>query len=197
MTGEARAEPSRSSYYVDEAFYRSLIAAFEDWRRDDREIPEADRRDEFRRLLEHEARLLDEARLEEWLALFAPECVYWMPGTVAKGDPRREIAIAFDDRRRMEDRIYRLRTGIAWSQVPASRTVRLVSNIQGWRTDDAAVAMVRANFIISEFRDAETRTWSGWTAHRLRRRGGRWEILVKQINLIDRDQNLRNPSIIF
>ena len=28
------------------------------------------------------------------------------------------------------------------------------------------------------------------------RQGGGWEILVKQVNLVDCDQNLRNPSII-
>ena len=35
----------------------------------------------------------------------------------------------------------------------------------------------------------------GWSAHRLRRAGDGWEILVKQVNLIDCDRNLRNPSI--
>ena len=103
---------------------------------------------------------------------------------------------AFDDRRRLEDRIYRLGTGIAWSQAPASRTVRLVSNIEAYETDDPAIVMVRSNVFISEFRAGETRPWSGWTGHRLRRRGAGWEVLVKQVNLIDRDQNIRNPSII-
>ncbi len=37
---------------------------------------------------------------------------------------------------------------------------------------------------------------AGWTGHCLAERGGRWEIEVKQVNLIDCDQNLRNPSII-
>ena len=62
--------------------------------------------------------------------MYAPECIYWVPGTPEAGDPRREIAISFDDRRRMEDRIYRLRTGYAWSQAPKSRTVRMVSNVE-------------------------------------------------------------------
>ena len=33
-------------------------------------------------------------------------------------------------------------------------------------------------------------------AHRLARDGNSWKILVKQINLIDCDQNLRNPSLL-
>ena len=32
--------------------------------------------------------------------------------------------------------------------------------------------------------------------HRLRRSGDGWDILVKQVNLIDCDQNLRNLSVI-
>jgi hypothetical protein len=44
-----------------------------------------------------------------------PNAFYWVPATPQGGDPRREVAILFDDRRRMEDRIYRLRTGYAWS----------------------------------------------------------------------------------
>ena len=145
---------------------------------------------------EREARILDENRFEDWLAIYAGECTYWVPGTAGGGDPRREIAIAFDDRRRLEDRVYRLGTGIAWSQAPASRTVRLVSNLEAYLTDDQAIVMLRSNFVISEFRAGETRIWSGWTGHRLRRRDEGWEVLVKQVNLIDHDQNIRNPSII-
>ena len=189
-------DPSRSSYYVSNDYYAGLIEAFADWRRDDREITDPALRDELRRVIEREARILDESRFEDWLAIYAGECTYWVPGTAGGGDPRREIAIAFDDRRRLEDRVYRLGTGIAWSQAPASRTVRLVSNLEAYLTDDQAIVMVRSNFAISEFRAGETRIWSGWTGHRLRRRGEGWEMLVKQVNLIDHDQNIRNPSII-
>jgi benzoate/toluate 1,2-dioxygenase beta subunit len=53
--------------------------------------------------------------------ILAPECITWVPGTPERGDPRREFAVMFDDGRGMEDRIYRLRTGYAWSQAPRSR----------------------------------------------------------------------------
>jgi 3-phenylpropionate/cinnamic acid dioxygenase small subunit len=36
-------------------------------------------RDEAERFLIREAHLLDERRLDEWLALFADECLYWLP----------------------------------------------------------------------------------------------------------------------
>ena len=137
---------------------------------------------------------LDEARFDEWLALYAPECLYWVPATPAGGDPRREVAISFDDRRRMEDRIYRLRTGYAWSQAPKSRTVRMVSNVEVFAA--GAARMVRSNLLISEFRPDGVRFLSGFCAHRFVEQDGRWLIAVRQVNLIDCDQNLRNPSIV-
>lgn len=179
--------------YVDEAFYGELAAEFVDWQREDRRIGDTALLESCRSLLHLESRLLDERRFEDWLGLFAAECLFWVPGSPG-GDPRREIAVAFDDRRQLEGRIYRLRTGYAWSQVPASRTSRIVSNVEAFRGASDAVFMVRSTFLLTEFRDGDTRSFAGWCAHRLARAGGGWKILVKQVNLLDCDQNLRNPS---
>jgi len=189
-------DPSISSYYVNEELYRKLVENFTDWQKDEREIAAPEERDRFRRLIEQEARLLDQLRFDEWLAMYAPECIYWVPGTPEAGDPRREIAISFDDRRRLEDRIFRLRTGYAWSQAPKSRTVRMISNVEVFATADDDARMVRSNYLISEFRVDGTRYLSGWCGHRFVRRAERWLIAVRQVNLIDCDQNLRNPSIV-
>jgi 3-phenylpropionate/cinnamic acid dioxygenase small subunit len=195
MNAPTSLDPSRSSYYVDDAFYRDLIENFSSWQDDARIISDAAVRDEFRRLLEREARLLDQLRYEDWLALYARECIYWVPSTPNAGDPRREIAVMFDDRRRLEDRIYRLRTGFAWSQAPASRTVRLISNVEVFAAGSEA-RMLRSNFLISEFWGDETRILTGWTGHRVLQDSSGWKIQAKQVNLIDCDQCIRNPSII-
>jgi benzoate/toluate 1,2-dioxygenase beta subunit len=189
-------DPSISSYYVNDRLYSELVESFRDWQRDERALTQPAVREQFRALLEREARLLDQLRFDEWLAMYAPECIYWVPGTPEGGDPRREIAICFDDRRRMEDRIYRLRTGYAWSQAPKSRTVRMISNVEVFDTDSSGARMVRSNLLISEFRVDGTRFLSGWCGHRFVQSGERWQIQVRQVNLIDCDQNLRNPSII-
>jgi len=176
--------------YVDDRFYSELVQAFKDWDRSELEIKDAKTRDECRALLEREARLLDQSRFEDWLALYAEQCIVWVPAAETAGDPRREVAVYFDDRRRLEDRIFRLRTGKAWSQVPASRTVRMVSNVEVFKAGERM--MVRSNLLMTEFRAGETRLVAAWCAHRLA--GGRIE--AKQINLIDRDQSLRNPSVL-
>jgi len=189
-------DPSKTSFYITDELYDDIVAGFTDWQRDERVIDDMAERDLFRRLLEHEARLLDNDRLEDWLKLFTPECVYWLPSTPHGGDPRKEIAITFDDRRRLEDRVYRLRTGYAWSQKPKSRTVRLVTNVEVFDAGNVDVRMVRSNVMIAEFRGFETRCLYGWFGHRFVKREGRWEIAVRQLNLIDCDQCIRNPSIV-
>jgi len=199
VSGEATAtatDPSRSSHYVNDALYSDLIAHFTDWQDDARAVTDLTVRDEFRRLIEREARLLDQLRYEDWLKMYAAECIYWVPSTPKAGDPRREISVMFDDRRRLEDRIYRLRTGFAWSQAPASRTVRLVTNVEVFATAGDDVRMLRSNFLISEFWGDETRVLTGWAGHRVVRDGAAWKIQAKQVNLIDCDQCIRNPSII-
>jgi benzoate/toluate 1,2-dioxygenase beta subunit len=189
-------DPSRTSYYVTDALYRQLMENFSGWQDDARAVTDVVVRDEFRRLLEREARFLDQLRYDDWLAMYAPECVYWVPSTPRAGDPRREIALMFDDRRRLEDRIYRMRTGFAWSQAPASRTVRLVTNVEVFSTVHDDARMVRSNFLIGEFWGDETRQLTGWAAHRVVHDHAGWKIQAKQVNLIDCDQPIRNPSII-
>jgi benzoate/toluate 1,2-dioxygenase beta subunit len=189
-------DPSRNSYYVTDVLYRELIENFSGWQDDAYAITDVAVRDEFRRLLEREARFLDQLRYDDWLAMYAAECVYWVPSTPKAGDPRREVALMFDDRRRLEDRIYRMRTGFAWSQAPASRTVRLVTNVEVFSTVRDDTRMVRSNFLIGEFWGDETRQLTGWAAHRVVRNHTGWKIQAKQVNLIECDQSIRNPSII-
>jgi 3-phenylpropionate/cinnamic acid dioxygenase small subunit len=197
MEAQPSLDPSRSSYYVNDTLYRQLIGNFSGWQDDARAVVDVAARDEFRRLLEREARLLDQHHYEDWIAMYTAECIYWVPSTPKAGDPRREVSVMFDDRRRLEDRIYRLRTGFAWSQAPASRTVRLITNVEGFETVHAGIFMLRSNFLITEFWDDETRLLSGWCGHRIVRDGSSWKIAAKQVNLIECDQCIRNPSIIF
>ena len=189
-------DPSRHSYYVGDALYRELIADFDVVRRDDPTVQDLAERDMFRGLVEREARLLDRLQFKEWLQLYADECLYWVPSTPNGGDPRREIAVMFDDRRRLEDRVFRLATGFAWSQAPSSRTVRMVSNVEVFASENPDQRLVRSNFLIHEFWDNETRALAGWAGHRFRKFDGVWRISAKQVNLLVCDQCIRNPSII-
>src|SRR5262250_3157858 len=78
-----------------------------------------------------EARLADEARYAEWLALWTDDGVYWVPATTDPGaDPDKHISHIYDNRGRLETRIKLLQTGYRYSQEPASLMRRLVSNVE-------------------------------------------------------------------
>src|SRR6186997_1505566 len=87
-------DPSLVSHYVTDAFYRELAASFKDWQRDELAVLDPAERERFRALIEREARLLDQLDFDRWLAMYSPECIYWVPGTPTGGDPRREIAMS-------------------------------------------------------------------------------------------------------
>lgn len=196
MNAPAKHDPARTSHYLGDAFYQEIVDAFADWQNDDLIVEDPRVTARFARLLYREARLLDRGLYEEWLKVYAPEFVYWVPATADAGDPRRQVAVTFDDRRRTEDRIFRFRTGYAWSQAPPSRTVHLIGNVEVFKTARDNTMMVRSNFSISEFWSGETRTLTGFAGHRFVEIDGQWLIQCKQVNLIECDQSLRNPSIV-
>lgn len=188
-------DSSKVSYYMNNEYYSELLARLKDWDTEaGKASPETCR--EIEQFLFREARLIDEGKMEDWLDLFSSECLYWVPITPGGGNPLKEVSHAFDDRRRLEDRIYRLRTGYAYSQIPASRTLRIFSNIEVWQDSAEEEIRVRANFMLTEFRAGKQKLYSGWNGYRLKKENGEWKIAVKQVNLIDSDQGHENMTFI-
>jgi 3-phenylpropionate/cinnamic acid dioxygenase small subunit len=189
-------DPSRVSAYVGMDFYAALAAHVAEL--DEPAAPVSpEMRAAAEALLFREARLLDEGRLEDWLELFVPECLYWMPMTPGGGDPTSEVTLAFDDRRRLEDRVAWLRSAYIWSQIPRSRTRRMISNVEVTQAQAPGELIVRSNFVLHDVRPAYRAAFPGWTAHRLRAGEDGWLIAVKQVSLLDSDQAHANLSIIF
>ena len=81
--------------------------------------------------LYREARLADEARYAEWLALWTDDGVYWVPATTdAAASPETHLSHVYDNRARLDTRIKLLQTGHRYSQEPASLMRRLISNVE-------------------------------------------------------------------
>src|SRR5713226_5350313 len=79
--------------------------------------------------LVQEARLLDEARFDEWLALFTEDAWYWVPTEPDQANPFDTVSLIYDDRRLLETRVRRLASPRIYSQEPRSRTSRMVGNV--------------------------------------------------------------------
>jgi 3-phenylpropionate/cinnamic acid dioxygenase small subunit len=85
-------------------------------------------------LLSREAVYLDEKRWDEWLALYAVDCEFWVPTWTAEGhlttNPQTELSlIYYTARGALEDRIVRIRSGRSPAALPLPRTAHIVSNI--------------------------------------------------------------------
>src|ERR1700689_5506564 len=103
-------------------------------------------RQEAEDLLYHEAALLDEWRLEEWLELLTADAIYQVPSTdMPEGDARNTLFIIADDAPRIRSRVKQLLGKSAWAENPPSRTRRLITNVRVLGTDGENI-LVTANF---------------------------------------------------
>jgi p-cumate 2,3-dioxygenase beta subunit len=117
--------------------------------------------------LYHEATLLDEWRLHEWVDLFTREGRYVVPATDDPlGDEATSLVIISDDKHRLAARATRLLSGRAYRESPRSRTRRMISNVQVIAVDPEAVRAT-ANFTIHRFRYSEHVVYVGRYLHDL------------------------------
>jgi benzoate/toluate 1,2-dioxygenase subunit beta len=144
--------------------------------------------------LYREARLMDEHRYEEWLALWDRQATYWVPCGDENVDPRRHVSIIYDDRRKLEDRIARFLSGDVIAQESQTPIRRLVSNIDVFDENDEEVS-VRSNFLLVQVVGSEQVIWCGETVHGLKRNGASFLIRLKKVMLVNR--NVEMPSLQF
>lgn len=150
---------------------------------------------EVENFLYHEARLIDEGRLEEWLALFTPDARYWIPANRDTIDPLREVSIIYDDRQRMEERVWRIQSGLAYAQEPRSRTRHLITNVEVMEAQDELVK-VSSNFVLYELRRGKQTAFAGRYEHHLRRGEGGWQIAFKKVELLNNNEPIDNLTFI-
>ncbi len=144
----------------------------------------ADLEREATRFLFHEARLLDEQRFEEWLALFAPAGFYWIPTSIEQTDPLHQISIVYEDATVLRLRVARLRHPRAYAATPLPRTAHMVSNIIV-SAGTADELQVRSAFMVAEYRDGDRILRAGLAMHQLRRTNEGLRIALKRVDLID------------
>jgi 3-phenylpropionate/cinnamic acid dioxygenase small subunit len=140
----------------------------------------------------HEARLLDERRFSDWLALFAEDGVYWAPTLPGQRSPEEALSLVYEPRALLALRVERLQRADVHVQTPPSRTVHHVSAIE-LSTD----LEVRSALIVAEWRAGETRWFAGRVLHRLRREAQGLRIVLKRVDLIDSEAPHRALALPF
>lgn len=161
-------------------------------------VAEADHR-AVAEFLYREARLADEARYAEWLALWTEDGVYWVPATTEPdADPERQLSHIYDNRARIETRVTLLQTGVRYSQEPASRMRRLISNIEVEAADGNEL-VAGSNFLLAELAvqaGRELHWWAGRATHRLRRADGQLRMSRKTVVLVNAAEPLPNLAFL-
>jgi benzoate/toluate 1,2-dioxygenase subunit beta len=148
------------------------------------------------RFLYHEARLLDEGRLDEWLALFTDDATYWIPLEKDQADPLTTSSILYDDRRLLEVRVRQFQHPRAHGRVPAPRTVHQVGNVE--IVEEAGDGIrVASTLVLVEYRQERQRVWGALVEHRLRRLAGGWRIAAKRVNLVNSESELDGIVCLF
>lgn len=102
-----------------------------------------------------EARMLDQGRFQDWLALMSVDLVYRMPVREAilprdGGGIDPEIGFFIENFSSLKTRVARLGTDQAWAEQPASRTRHLISNIQVEQVVEGLV--VTSAFLVARIR---------------------------------------------
>jgi p-cumate 2,3-dioxygenase beta subunit len=126
----------------------------------------AELRSRVEAFLYHEAELLDQWRLDEWLELFTEDARYEVPSTdLPGGDLRVNLGFISDNMHRLRARVRRLNSRFAHREFPTSRTRRQVNNVQIGIAGDSLV--VRSVLVMHRFRAGETATYVGVARHTL------------------------------
>lgn len=149
-------------------------------------------------LLFREARLLDTGAWSEWVAMYRPDAVYWVPAWLDEyettRDPLTEVSLIYHDRRLgLEERISRIESRKSITALPLPRTVHLIGNVEVTEaeTDRIGAASVFAVHVYDQ-RVAKEHVRHGRYSHTFVRDGEAWSIGRKVVTLV----NDRVPTVL-
>ncbi len=148
---------------------------------------------EIERFLYHEAWLLDEQRIHDWLELCTDDIRYVMPTFESvQGKPRafedQDVYLGYfdEDKHDLTMRVKQIDTGLRHVENPASLTRRFITNVMVDATDSPNEVFVRSNFLIIQIRHGtHTSQFSGKREDGLRQVDGEWKIARRTIMLTE------------
>jgi len=146
-------------------------------------------KDELEAFVLAEARLLDERRFSDWLALFAEDGVYWVPTNPRQASPQEALSLFYEPKPLLAMRVARLERPDMHVQSPASRTVHHVSAVEVGDLE------VRSALVVAEWRAGDARWFAARVLHRLRREAQGLRIVLKRVDLIDSEAPQRAIAV--
>jgi len=142
-------------------------------------------------LLYQEAAYLDERRWAEWLALYTEDAEYWLPAWDEDGrptdDPQSQLSlIYYSSRTGLEDRVWRIQSGLSSASSPPVRTCHLVTNVRITNLTDGQ-PHVSSHWQVQIYRPEKQHafTYFGFYEHVLRLEEEQLRIVRKKIILLN------------
>ena len=142
-------------------------------------------------LVRHEARLLDEKRWDEWLALWAEDGIYWVPLAHGQTDALTHNSLAYEDHLLLRLRVERLREH-PFSQRPPSWCQHVLQAPER-EADADGLHVTRTPFLYVEVTGDAQQVHAGTAWHRLRPTPDGLRIVQKRVELVGCESAL--PSL--
>lgn len=143
-------------------------------------------------LLHTEALYLDEQRWQEWLSLYEPDAVYWVPAWkddhLPTNDPSSEISLIYAaGRHRLEERVKRATGTKSLASQPLPRTMHCISNpiVSAGASGDAWLVRSYCVTHIYDLRTETLRSAASRCEHTLVMRDGQPRIARKKALLLN------------
>jgi 3-phenylpropionate/cinnamic acid dioxygenase small subunit len=172
---------------------------------------------DIEQFLYQEARLLDERKFRDWLALLADDIKYSIPLRSSRFTQQshaistdraayqdrelteaNEFAHMDDSKQTLTMRVARLETGAAWAEEPPSRTVHFITNVQAEPSDNPLEIRVYSNFLLFRGRlETEEDLLAGHRHDLLRSTAEGWRLARRKIVLAHNVLSVKNLSVFF
>jgi len=133
--------------------------------------------------LYRQADLLDAKRWKDWIDLFTPDGVYWMPPDASYKTWDGQPAIFAEDRNLMQVRMGRVLHPDAWSQRPQWGTNHVVSNVVIDKAAKNGDLTVRSRFHMMEMRRDDIRHFAGQYTHHLKNTRAGYRIKLQRVDM--------------
>lgn len=154
-------------------------------------------RDDLIDFVHDEARMLDEGRYDEWLALWLPDGHYWMPLDYKQTDPIHVTSLLYEDLFMLKLRVERLNGARTFSQKPKSRCHHVLSRPFVDEMDQGAGRYVTTtNMHYVETRLDEQQLLALTARHELALVDGRLRIANKRVDLLNCDAAFGNIQLL-
>ncbi len=142
-------------------------------------------------LLYREAAYLDERRWAEWLALYTEDAEFWLPAwdedARPTDDPQSQLSlIYYNSRAGLEDRVWRIQSGLSPASSPLIRTCHLLTNVRITDVMDGQ-PRVSSHWQVHIYRPEKQQafTYFGFYEHLLRLEGEQLRVAKKKIIVLN------------